>query len=251
VRVEAFQALDHWFLTPQGKAVSDAFVEQLAQLGDLVQLMRGELLLQLGNCGEHPWLNLLHYSEKCIVAPHVSVRPALHTMHVLGIPKYLPFDQDSIDCIVSPLTLDTYHWPHHPIDEIDRVLKPMGYLVIFGVNAVSLWGLAMRLGGLPYLAHTLMRPTSIFRLKHALLRRGYSLCHLAPFYYIPPVKTSQWIERLEIFNELGKMAPPCPGGFYCMVVQKYVPQNIGPLLNKKYWQTGVSAPDFQPVGYGR
>ncbi len=48
----------------------------------------------------------------------------------------LPFKRDSIDCILAPLTLQCFNLNKNPIDEIDRVLKPMGYLVIFGTNPI-------------------------------------------------------------------------------------------------------------------
>jgi hypothetical protein len=239
VGVEAFQALDQWFLTPQGKAISLAFVEQLTQAKALSACMRGERFIQLGAGGESPWLNLFNYTERWIIAPHESRCASLQSIEVLAFPKYLPFDKASVDCMMSPLTLDAYDWQVHPLDELDRVLKPMGYLVIFGMNAISLWGLAMRLGLLPEISSSFMRPISVFRLKHALLHRGYSLCHLAPFYYIPPVKSIEWIQRLEIFNELGKMISPCPSGFYCMVVQKYVPQYLLSSVEQKYWRTAA------------
>lgn len=239
MHVAAFQALNRWFLSPQGKAVSFAFEEQLMELKtSLLDGMRGTRLLQLGACGHQPWLSLFQHTDKWIVSP--SKVPGLSSSavhYVLGLPRYLPFESASVDCIISPLALEACDWSHHPIDELDRVLKPMGYLIFFGVNALSLWGLYLRLGKLPYIPKSLMRPVSVFRLKQTLFHCGYSLCHLAPFYYVPPVMSMEWIKRLEIFNELGKMISLCPSGFYCMIVQKYVPDYLAQAAKQKYWQT--------------
>lgn len=242
VQPDIFQTLDNWFLSQQGKAVAQAFVEHLKGINEISTQMKGASLLQLGACGENAWLPLLNYQKKWILAPTLSVS---HKIDICAAPKPLPFDQDSFDCVVAPFTFEAYRWNNHPLDEIDRVLNPMGHLVIFGVNLWSLWGLALRLGWLTYMG----QPISMLRLKHALLHRGYTICHLAPFYYIPPVKRQSMIEQLEIFNELGKMVSPCPSGFYCMVLQKYVANLLKPERKRRSWQAQVSTPALQPVGY--
>lgn len=244
VQLHACQALDEWFLSPQGIAIASALVSQLQGSENGLAQLRGETLLQLGACGENAWFPLLNYQKKWIVS---QTRKTAQAIDVCSTLKPLPFAQESLDCVVAPFTFEAYSWPNHPLDEIDRVLKPMGHILIFGVNALSLWGLALRLGGLIYKG----QPISVLRLKRALLHRGYSLCHLSPFYYIPPVKSKRMIERLEIFNELGKMISPCPSGFYCMVVQKYVANPLRPVLKKTSWRAGVAAPNLQPVGYRR
>ncbi|MCX7114672.1 MAG: methyltransferase domain-containing protein [Gammaproteobacteria bacterium] len=242
----ALCALDAWFLTPQGEAVADAFVEHLTQVSSLLLRMRGEVLLQVGACGRNAWLDLFGYREKWVVSPTSVIQSHL-PIHVYGGPKKLPFDQGSVDCVIAPLVLETMNWSSHPLDELDRVLKPMGYAVIFSVNALSLWGLAMRMGALTCYGNIKGRPVSIFRLKHALLHRGYDLTYLSPFYYIPPVKQAWLIQHLEILNELGKMISPCPGGFYCMIVQKYVPNILKPIKKDTRWRCAAVNPSLQPI----
>ncbi|OGV26619.1 MAG: hypothetical protein A3F18_06510 [Legionellales bacterium RIFCSPHIGHO2_12_FULL_37_14] len=250
MQARAFQALDQWFLTAQGQAVSSSFIEELKSWKELKQSMRGDCLLQLGTAGDHNWLPLFNYKTKLIISPCTYNYKNVQSAHVLGLIKALPFAESSIDCLISPMALEPHSWPLHPLDEFDRVLKPMGYIVFLGISALSLWGLALRFGNLPYLARGLINPVSIFKLKHALLHRGYSLCYLEPFFYIPPAKSKKWLDRLEIFNELGKMISPCPGGFYCMIVQKYIPQHTNPLLEQVFWTNDKHPAAMHPVGCG-
>ena len=119
-----FSALHGWFLTQQGRDVATAFANELyaAQLGD-----RGQCLLQLGNCGENAWLDGLPYRSKWIAHPGTlsdksGVQSAMTAM---------PFDRESMDCIIAPLTIETCGYEKSPLDEIDRILKPMGYVVFF------------------------------------------------------------------------------------------------------------------------
>lgn len=41
----------------------------------------------------------------------------------------LPLDRNSIDCVIVPFAMEAFSHQKNPIDEIDRVLKPMGYAI--------------------------------------------------------------------------------------------------------------------------
>lgn len=248
MHMRAFQAVENWFFTDQASFVSAAFIEQLKKCNDIITNMHGENLLQIGVAGEHKWLSLFNYKKKWLVSPCTS-SPS-QSISLFCFPKFLPFDEASMDCIIAPLSLEPYTWQEHPLDEIDRILKPMGYVVILGLSAISLWNIALRLEKLPYLSKDLINPMSIFKLKNALLHRGYSLSYLEPFFYIPPIKNKIWLKRLEIFNELGKIISPCPGGFYCMIVQKYIPQHTGHFLEQLFWEYKERSADMYPVCCG-
>lgn len=250
MHVRAFQAVENWFFTDQAYAVSEAFIEQLKKCNNIITRMHGENLLQLGVAGDHKWLSLFDYKKKWIISPCTYSHNNTSSVSLFGFSKFLPFDEGSMDCIISPIALEPYSWQEHPLDEIDRILKPMGYIVILGLSAISLWHLALRLEKLPCLSNDLIHPISIFKLKNALLHRGYSLCHLEPFFYTPPVKDKVWLRRLEIFNELGKMISPCPGGFYCMIVQKYIPKHVGHFLEQLFWEYKERSADMYPIGCG-
>lgn len=219
-------SLDAWFLTPQGRAVAQAWIEHLTTVQSSCTDLRGGLLLQIGACGDNLWLTHLPYRRKFIIAtdspPQITAQPT----QVSSLVKPLPFAEASADCIVAPMTLETIPWSNHPLDEIDRILKPMGYLLLLSVNVWSLWGLAMRLGGVSCFSALGGRGVSIYRLKRALIHRGYTIHCLEAFHYIPPVMGEKMIERLVIFNEFGKMVTLFPGGFYGVVAQKYVPDHL-------------------------
>ncbi len=111
----------------------------------------------------------------------------------------------------------------------------MGYVVFFGINPYSLWGLYLRLK-----RHSCFgqKAKSVFSLQRAMLHRGYVQSYLSSFYYIPPVQTEKSLEKLKLLNLLGKMISPCPAGFYCLIMQKYQPSHPIQILNntEEYWE---------------
>lgn len=219
-----YRALDNWFLTPQGIRVAHAFASELMQISEP---FRGENLLQLGSCGDNLWLPQFKFRHQLVVTP-CSISQKTSLMASLTM---LPIERDSIDCVIAPLTLEAFPRDKNPIDEIDRVLKPMGYAIFFGINPCSFWGLALRWRYLSCFGAGAGVAVSSLAIKRRMLHRGYRQCALTSFYYIPPVNKLSLIRKSEFFNEMGKMIWPFPAGFYCFIVQKYQPSSPSVLIN--------------------
>lgn len=213
-QVTKYRALHQWFLSPPGKRVAHAFMDELSHLNEQ---LRGDTLLQLGSCGDNPWLSGLHFQNKWLATPsRISQKSG-----VFSSLDALPIKRDSIDCVIAPLMMEAFGHLKNPIDEIDRILKPMGYAILFGINPVSFWGAALSLKRLRCFGPTKAHLTSSFALTRMMLHRGYRQCALTSFYYIPPVTNDFFIQQLAFLNEMGKMVWPFPAGFYCLIVQKY------------------------------
>lgn len=209
-----YRALDDWFRTPQGHHLAEAFTAQLARHD---AFLRGATLLQLGLCGDNIWLDALLFNQKycftpCLDAPGTAF---------VGSPQTLPFHRNSMDTVIAPMTCEIFGSDKYPLDEIDRVLKPMGHVVFLGINPLTLWGLALRCHRLPYLGNVPVTLTSSLLLKRALIARGYQQKMFEGFYYVPPFRDARWIKRFLFLNDMGKLASLFPAGFYCLVMQKY------------------------------
>ena len=122
-----YRTLDAWFKTPQGSRVAHAFADELMQVSGQ---FNGERLIQLGSCGDNIWLQTLKFRHKWLVSPCVLPQKT----SLISSLTMLPVERDSIDCVIAPLTIEAFARGKNPIDEIDRVLKPMGYAVFFGIN---------------------------------------------------------------------------------------------------------------------
>jgi SAM-dependent methyltransferase len=56
----------------------------------------------------------------------------------------LPFEENSLDLVVLPHSLELNLDPHTTLREVERVLVPEGKVVICCLNPASLWGLRQR-----------------------------------------------------------------------------------------------------------
>ena len=239
-QINRFQKLDEWFHSSQGIFVTKAIQEELSHLNDI---LHGQRLLQLGQCAENAWLKDLKFKSKWLF--NYQIKPA--GISCSASFNLLPVERECIDCVIAPFTVDAFHIRDTVLDEIDRILKPMGYLVILGVNPISFWGLWLKFSRNNCFGSDKGFPKSALSLKRAMTYRGYMQCYYNGFYFIPPVKQKKWIERLAFLNQVGKMISPTPSAFYCLVMQKHVEHYIEPLLieNKKDFLKRASA--YQPV----
>ena len=228
-----YRALEDWFETPQGRSVSFEFSTVLSSY---IDLFHGSSLLQLGSGDKNAWLDVFDFKRKWVLSPCVESARA----NLFASSLALPFDRNSMDCVIAPFAIEALGFIKNPLDELERVLKPMGHLVFWGINPLSLWGLCFRMGWLDFFGEqsaTLMSP---FTLKQALQRRGFKHCALDTFYYVPPFKSKSHIERFEFLNEMGKMIAPMPAGFYCLIVQKY---QVAPLPKQRVVKARLQLPE--------
>ncbi|MFZ4076351.1 MAG: hypothetical protein ACOYKA_00055 [Legionellaceae bacterium] len=209
-----YRALEDWFKTNQGSAASAAFV---ACLSSYIEWFSGTNVLQLGACHDNAWLESMPFRRSWVLTPCRGSEGS----NLVASPFALPFDRNSMDCILAPFTMEAMGLEKNPLDELDRVIRPMGHIVFWGINPMSLWGLGLRTRTLDMFGQAPTSLMSAFVLKQALLKRGFRQCALDTFYYIPPFKQQAWIEHFEFLNEMGKMMVFFPAAFYCLIVQKY------------------------------
>ncbi|BCA95708.1 methyltransferase [Legionella antarctica] len=225
-----YRALDEWFDSSLGSFVANEFSNQLKSVNDY---LRGETLLQLGNCGDNPWLSTLNFKRKWIAAP-------LFLSNAINLEcsfNQIPLSRNSLDCVVAPLTLEPYGSSLSLIDEIDRILKPMGFIILLSINPWSLWGGAMKCGLLHCYNDRAIKMRSPLNVNRIFLQRGYRQCALSSFCYIPPVNSKSLIKKFTFFDEVGKMLWPFPSGFYCYIAQKF--EAVHPSL--------LAEPVLQPI----
>ncbi len=223
-----------------GQAVLRAFSSELINAKDL---LRGDTLLQLGSGMRDVFFKKLPFTRKWVAAPYQGL-----DVDVVTLLHHLPFERNSIDCILAPLTLETFYNKEDLIDEIDRVLRPMGHVVFFGINPISLWGLWLLFSNNAYLSKAHLKPKPVLSIKFFMLHRGYVQNYLSGFYYVPPVSSKKQVEKFQVLNQVGKMMAPCPSGFYCLVLQKQENQFISKLLIpevEKYVASPI--PPLQPT----
>lgn len=241
-QINHYRALNAWFLSPLGLAVASQFSQQLQSID--TSYLRGDTLLQLGCCGENPWLNALLFYKKWLASPFI-IKNKTHLECSLS---QIPLNRSSVDCVLLPLTLEPFGDSLSLINEIDRVLKPMGFVIILSINPWSLWGGAMKCGLLDCYHDRQIKMRSSFQVNRIFLQRGYKQLALSNFCYLPPSNKEALIKRMFFFDEIGRMLWPFPAGFYCYIAQKFEYPSPSLIIQSAVRPfTGRYKPALQPI----
>ncbi len=205
--------VEAWFRTQHGHRVLRQFREQLHPLSSAI---KGDKIIQLGLTSSAPLCSQLSFSHDWLVSRAKSE----NTLTIQADYDYLPFENESMNAILMPLSFCDRPFQDWPLDEVDRVLKSMGYVIIFAVNPLSLWGIGMHFRSVSFIHKRVNHIPSLFQLKRALMRRGFQHYHVNYFYYLPPVSKNIAINRFRVIEQMGGLFPPWPAAFYILVMKK-------------------------------
>ena len=217
--------MQQWFETPPGRyllaweraefdrAVSDIFGFHAVQLG------LPELDTLAANRMPHKWLAVDVHGR-----PGPASRAALVTDFAA-----LPFEENSLDLVVLPHSLELNADPHATLREVERVLVPEGRVVICCLNPASLWGLRQRR------AHLYQRlgfgelflPDAgefigYWRLRDWLRLLSFEVESSNFGCYRPAFKTDKWLDRWDWMDLAGDRWWPIFGAAYFLVAVKRV-----------------------------
>ncbi len=131
-------AASEWLATPLGESL---LTQEARVVEEALDGIFGEECLQIGLWGDAR--AFLRYSRTQRAALIADTLPddAAATASVFGEPHKLPVQDDSVDCVLLPHTLDYSDRPHAILREVHRVLRPNGHVVLLGFRPGGLWGL--------------------------------------------------------------------------------------------------------------
>ena len=125
---------NNWMKSQFGRSLLDVEINKLAKsLPDL----HGHYLLQYSG------LNM-PVIESTTLRHHFRACNVLHGQLQMDY-QYLPFRDNSLDCVVTHHVLDYDQNPHQCLREAARVVVPNGYLVVVGFNPWSALGISRML----------------------------------------------------------------------------------------------------------
>lgn len=215
-----------WFETPPGRyllaweraqfdrAVSDIFGYHAFQLG-----LPGLDTLQ-ANRMPHKWLAL---SEP--PAPGAGPPGAALVTDFAA----LPFEENSLDLVVLPHSLELNTDPHATLREVERVLVPEGKVVICCLNPASLWGLRQRrahlyrrLGFGELFLPDAGEFIGYWRLRDWLRLLSFEVESSQFGCYRPALTSEKWLARHDWMDCAGRRWWPIFGAVYFLVAVKRV-----------------------------
>jgi SAM-dependent methyltransferase len=165
-----------WFRSPIGRLVYDV---ELALLRDLLEIQPGARVLDAG-CGSGLFsAPLLEYGAHLVgldpsrpmLEAARAVLPETYFVPVAGDLRTLPFIDACFDVSVSITALEFIAEGQRAVDELFRVTRPGGQVVVATLNRLGSWGERRT-------AAARRDPDSLFR--HAQLRTPDELAALAP-----------------------------------------------------------------------
>jgi SAM-dependent methyltransferase len=231
--------MQQWFETPPGRYL---LAWEQAEFDQAVGDIFGYHALQMGLPGldalrtnrmPHKWLAL---SEAASVENEAERKPDLVTDFAA-----LPFEENSLDLVVLPHSLELNLDPHTTLREVERVLVPEGKLVICCLNPASLWGLRQRR------AHVYRRlgfgelylpdagdVIGYWRLRDWLRLLSFEVETSSFGCYRPAFASDKWLERFAWMDAVGEHSWPIFGAAYFIVAVKRVRgiKMIGPAWKK-------------------
>lgn len=156
-------------------------------------------------------------------------------IHVVMDPCHLPFEEQSIDLISMPHTLELAADAHAALREAARVLVPEGRIAITGFNPVSAWGLHQWLTGAypqgePDATRHGFAPCTDSSRAWLSCRRLRDWLRLLDFEVESvqfgghglPMQSEVWLDRQRLLERWGERVWPLLGGFYFVLAVKRV-----------------------------
>jgi len=210
--------LRDWFAADPGRSLLHEELHHLErQLPDLF----GYHLVQLGQLGDIDLLVSSRISHR-VVFDIGSGAAATGGAQCCCLAEALPLATDSVDVMLLPHVLEFTRDPHQVLRETERVLIGDGHVVITGFNPWGLWGLPRLLlgwrGRVPWCGHFM----GTTRIKDWLRLLGFEVLHARYHHYLPPLRGSRMLRRLEFLQDLGQVYWPLLGAFYIIVAVKRV-----------------------------
>lgn len=210
------QQWDHWLTQFLGSNV--------------LQIEQQYLPKYLNNCnGKHalligvPRQNVLFKSNK--ILNHYALTPLSDRLNRIRCieSKFneLPIASSSMDLVLLPHTLDMCDRPEQLLNEVCRIVKPEGHVVILGFNPFSFWGLMQR-----FLKNSTV-PWSFKFLKSSIVinwleNTNFELQKKGGFLFQPPIQNETIFKKLRFLEWIGQKFFPSLGGVYVLVAKAKV-----------------------------
>ncbi|MBI5279656.1 MAG: methyltransferase domain-containing protein [Burkholderiales bacterium] len=229
-----------WFETPPGRYLlaweKDQFDRAVADIFGYHALQLGlpELDALEANRMPHKWLALSQPESAGTLR-----KPAFLTEY-----PALPFEENSLDLVVLPHSLELNLDPHATLREVERVLVPEGKLVICCMNPQSLWGLRQRRAHLYQrlgFGQLFLPDAGEFigwrRLRDWLRLLSFEVESSSFGCYRPAMSTEKWLNRYDWMDGMGERWWPIFGAAYFLVAVKRV---RGAMMIGPAWRTQKS-----------
>jgi len=230
-----------WYSSDLGRALLSC---EKHHLNKLLEQIFGYNLVQLGCLGDYELTKESRTSYQYILESSNNmkqkeqVKQISSSAHIITNFDELAIQNQSVDAVILPHTLEFEQNPHQILREVERILVAEGKAVILGFNPFSLWGLWHKywevrsrtftsknfsqrensLTPLPSCGHLISQR----RLGDWLKLLGFDVEQVSEYFYRPPISRSVLLKQLEFMEQAGQLSKLLPAGGYLLVATKRV-----------------------------
>lgn len=217
---------DAWFATPHGQYV---YRYEREAIFDLLNIKPGAYTLDIG-CGTGIYTDELCQAGARVVGVDISpemlaIAAEKNKQHGDNVSfdvadaAALPFDDNSFDLVTSISAMEFYEKPRESLQEMYRVLKPGGHMLVATLGSLSLWSLQRRLKSM--LKKTIFTPArfySIYDVRDFLA--PHPLTAWRGCIFVPPFAPESLIKAPDGFERWCQSHIPSLGTFIVARVDK-------------------------------
>lgn len=232
-----------WYSSELGQAL---LINERQSLDKLLEHIFGYNLVQLGcldiSFNTRGLTDASRTSFQYIIESLTDEEQANPLAQLISAFEQLPIQNQSIDAVLLPHTLEFEHNPHQILREVERILVAEGKAIILGFNPFSTWGLwhkyweikskrKKRIWSnnqekngaacgvpLPSCGHLISQK----RLRDWLQLLGFDIELVSEYFYRPPIRSSVLLKKLQFMEQAGQFSRLLPAGGYLMVATKRV-----------------------------
>lgn len=253
-----------WYASDLGQAL---LKQEQYHLQQLLETIFGYNLIQLGNPhNNHKGLftnsrtSYQYLFEPYKATKNESLNNKEHP-HIVSCFDNLAIQNQSIDALILPHTLEFEAHPHQILREVERILIAEGKAIFLGFNPYSLYGLwhkyweikshvflnkeAKQSPPLPSCGHLISQK----RLCDWLQLLGFDIESIGEYFYRPPVNQARLLKQLEFMEQAGQLSKILPAGAYILLATKRV-STLTPIRQRwKFNESRVGSESVKVAGF--
>ncbi len=225
---------DAWYRQMPGLM---ALSEEKKVLDRVLKNHRQTILLQMGGPGDARLTEAASASQVVFLDTHYRThheKPYIQADH-----SQLPIESDSIDTVLMMHVLELSQHPQAILEEVHRILKPGGNMIICCFNRWSVWNLMHRLGRkkvFPKAGHCY----SLSAIKKQLRTLDCEINVQQTVCFRPPFRKQAAMKQWLFLETLGQMLMPYCGAVVIVMATKKV-VDMTPLIDLE-WVKEMAVP---------
>ena len=228
------QELQEWYKQPSGQYILEL---EKKLLDTILPTCFGYYLLQIGGCASEDMARSSPINQKIFLQSNIADAFS-GRCNLVGEMEDLPIESNSVDVLIVNHALEFSSDPHSLLREIERVLRPEGYLILFSFCPGGWYGLRRLFGMWRGQAPWNGKYFPASRVADWLNLLGMPLLSQRHYALIPPINNAKFLNFFKpLDNWFNGFSLMFGAGAYLLLAKKQV-STLTP-MKPSWWQRNV------------